>query len=210
MTPSSPSAGRKRIRLKPEVRAQQILEAALAEFSQHGFAAARIEDIAARAGLSKSGVYAHYAGKDEIFEALLMEVLSPHGSPEGAWEPEPDMPLPALVESYIEALYGRLQAPTVQATFRLLIAESERAPALIRRWHAQTAERRKRDQAFVDDCVRRGVMRASALTEHFTLAAAPAVMWMNMYVALKDNVPLSLAQARDAHARLLMDLLQPR
>ncbi|WP_024889074.1 TetR/AcrR family transcriptional regulator [Luteimonas huabeiensis] len=210
MTPSRPSAGRKRIRLKPEIRTQQILHAVLAEFSQHGFAAARIEDIAARAGLSKSGIYAHYAGKDEIFEALLMEVLSPQSPPEGAWEPDPDMPLPELVESYIQSLYGRLQDPVVLATFRLLIAESERAPGLIRRWHAQTTARRQRDQAFVDACVRRGVMRPSALTEHFELAVAPVVMWMNMYITLKEAVPMSLAQMRQAHARLLLDVLQPR
>ena len=68
---------RKRVRLKPEVRSRLILEAALVEFGARGFSATRIEDIARRAGLSKSGVYAHYAGKEEIFEALLNLTLAP-------------------------------------------------------------------------------------------------------------------------------------
>lgn len=44
-----------RQRLPPEVRALQILDAALVEFSERGFAATRMEDIARRCGLSKGG-----------------------------------------------------------------------------------------------------------------------------------------------------------
>lgn len=62
---------RTRIRLEPEVRKQLILDAALAEFSAHGFTATRIDDIAKRAGLSKGGFYAHNPSKEEVFSALL-------------------------------------------------------------------------------------------------------------------------------------------
>lgn len=67
---------RKRVRLTPDIRIGLILDAALAEFSRNGFAATRIEDIAAHAGLSKAGLYAHFASKEAIFEALLVRTLS--------------------------------------------------------------------------------------------------------------------------------------
>ncbi|AOJ05371.1 MULTISPECIES: TetR/AcrR family transcriptional regulator [Burkholderia] len=66
-----------RCRLPADVRINQILDAALAEFSASGFAGARIDDIAARAGMSKGGVYTHFGSKDEIFEALLERSLTP-------------------------------------------------------------------------------------------------------------------------------------
>ena len=66
-----------RQRLPPEVRVLQILDAALVEFSERGFAAARMDDIARRCGLSKGGLYAHFAGKEEVFEALLTRSLAP-------------------------------------------------------------------------------------------------------------------------------------
>ena len=59
------------------MRVGQILDAALQEFSAAGYAGARMDDIAARAGLSKGGLYAHFASKEEVFEALLARYLSP-------------------------------------------------------------------------------------------------------------------------------------
>ena len=60
-----------RRRLPPAVRVGQILDAALQEFSQAGYAGARMDDIALRAGLSKGGLYAHFDSKEAVFEALL-------------------------------------------------------------------------------------------------------------------------------------------
>ena len=54
-------AGRRR--LTPQVRMAQILDAALAEFSERGYAATTMDDIARRSGLSKGGLYAHFASK---------------------------------------------------------------------------------------------------------------------------------------------------
>lgn len=87
--PSAPTARPSRVRLKPEVRSRLILEAAQVEFGAKGFTATRIEDIAARAGLTKTGVYAHFPGKGAIFEALLDQVLL-NARPETAavWQPD--------------------------------------------------------------------------------------------------------------------------
>ena len=51
----------------------QILDAALVEFSERGFNAARMDDIASRCGLSKGGLYAHFQSKEEIFKAVIRE-----------------------------------------------------------------------------------------------------------------------------------------
>ena len=74
---TAPRATKKRIRLTPEIRKQQILDAALIEFSSLGFTAASISKIASRVGTSKANLYVHFANKDEIFETLVREVLVP-------------------------------------------------------------------------------------------------------------------------------------
>ena len=67
----------KRRRYLPSAeRKREILDAALIEFSDRGYTATTIETIATRAGLSKTGIYAHYKSKEEVFEDLLMTVLS--------------------------------------------------------------------------------------------------------------------------------------
>lgn len=57
--------------LSEDVRREQILEAARTAFVETGYTPTRMEDIAKRAGLSKGGIYFHFASKQELFEALV-------------------------------------------------------------------------------------------------------------------------------------------
>ncbi len=50
-----------------------ILDAALAEFAEHGHAGARIDAIAERAGVSKPMIYSYFGDKDELYAAALRE-----------------------------------------------------------------------------------------------------------------------------------------
>lgn len=54
-----------------EARKQQILEAALVVFAQHGFNGATMDDIAAQAGLSKGALYWYFKSKDSIIDELV-------------------------------------------------------------------------------------------------------------------------------------------
>ncbi len=62
---------------RAEARPEEILEAALAEFTERGFDAARMEDVAKRAGLSKAGVYLYFPSKNLLLEALIEAKVAP-------------------------------------------------------------------------------------------------------------------------------------
>jgi len=62
---------------RAEARPEEILEAALDEFTENGFDAARMEDIAKRAGLSKAGVYLYFPSKIALLEALIDAKVAP-------------------------------------------------------------------------------------------------------------------------------------
>jgi AcrR family transcriptional regulator len=74
MTPTPPSP---RWRRRAEARPEEILDAALAEFTAKGFDAARMEDIARRAGLSKAGVYLYFPSKEAVLKALIEARVTP-------------------------------------------------------------------------------------------------------------------------------------
>lgn len=69
--PADRPPGPARRRLAPEVRRRQVLDAAVAVFSEQGFQAASMDAVAARAGVSKPSVYAHGGTKEELFTACL-------------------------------------------------------------------------------------------------------------------------------------------
>src|SRR5437868_6959113 len=73
---SSPARGARWKRRK-DARPQEILEAALVVFAEKGFAAARMEDIAARARVSKGTIYLYFESKEAVFRALVREMLAP-------------------------------------------------------------------------------------------------------------------------------------
>ncbi|MEZ5758947.1 MAG: TetR/AcrR family transcriptional regulator [Emcibacteraceae bacterium] len=64
-------------RRRPEKRPDDILDGALIEFRDRGFAAARIEDIAKHAGLSKGSVYLYFSSKEEMLKALISRTIKP-------------------------------------------------------------------------------------------------------------------------------------
>lgn len=57
-------------RLKPEVR-ERIVAAAEEVFAADGFAPAKMADIAEVAGISAGNLYRYFAGKDELFHAVV-------------------------------------------------------------------------------------------------------------------------------------------
>ncbi len=62
---------RRAARRAPDVSRGEILDAALACFAARGYHETSVDDIAAKAGLSKGAIYWHFAGKRELFLALV-------------------------------------------------------------------------------------------------------------------------------------------
>src|ERR1700712_1900057 len=63
---------------RKDARPQELLDAALDLFVERGFAAARSEDVAARAGVSKGTLYLYYPSKEDLLkEVIRHHVISP-------------------------------------------------------------------------------------------------------------------------------------
>ena len=71
MAPMSSGAGRPRVRRTGAQRRQQQLDIGRELFGQRGFEATSIEEIAARADVSKPVVYEHFGGKEGLYEVVV-------------------------------------------------------------------------------------------------------------------------------------------
>jgi AcrR family transcriptional regulator len=71
-------ASSKREKQKEE-RRKQILEAALTIFSQKGFHATNVSDVAAQAGVSQGTIYWYFESKEELFTAALLSFFEDFG-----------------------------------------------------------------------------------------------------------------------------------
>src|SRR6266545_704720 len=59
---------------------EMLLHAATAAFAEDGFAGARVDDIAARAGVNKALIYTYYRDKEGLYRAVLSSRLAPPAS----------------------------------------------------------------------------------------------------------------------------------
>ena len=61
---------------RKEARPGELLDAALSLFVEKGFAATRVEEVAARAGVSKGTLFLYFPSKEELFKAVVRETIA--------------------------------------------------------------------------------------------------------------------------------------
>ncbi|MGI8760320.1 MAG: TetR/AcrR family transcriptional regulator [Jatrophihabitantaceae bacterium] len=72
----SETDGRPRVRMTGRERREQLLDVGRALFAEKGFEATSIEEIAARAGVSKPVVYEHFGGKEGLYAVVVDREMS--------------------------------------------------------------------------------------------------------------------------------------
>lgn len=198
-----------RQRLPAPVRTLQILDAALRVFSEKGFAASRIDDIAAAAGLSKGGIYTHFKSKEEIFEALLARMPMPSTGEARALARSATVTVDVLVEQVIEPMYASFSEPSTLAMLRLLLADGARMPAYVAQWRAAAVDPYHADiERLVRRGIRQGSLRQSVLAQAPWLLVAPSLHVLLEQMLREGATPQLLAAQKKAHIAMLRELLE--
>ena len=150
-----------RWRRRAEARPEEILEAALAEFNERGFEAARMEDIGKRAGLSKAGVYLYFPSKMALLEALIEARVSPLATQaQTLAHAGKDDPLAAL-RLLARVAAHRIADPNVFAVPRLVIGLSGRFPQIAEYYRTHVVEKaRGALEALIDAAIAKQQIRA--------------------------------------------------
>lgn len=116
---------------RKEARPTEIITAALHMFSERGFAATKLEDVAAAAGISKGTIYLYFQTKEDLFRAVVRQAVLPNLDAVAAMVADSDLSageiLRAMAERFLEMLDTDLSAIP-----KLVLAESGNFPALAR------------------------------------------------------------------------------
>ncbi len=110
-----------------------ILQAARASFFERGFTASTIEDIAARAGVSKVTIYKRFDDKEALFEATVRGEMAKmeRAFAEGGQE---DGALADRLNAFGRVLLRFLFSPAHLALDRMLAMDLAQSPGLARRF----------------------------------------------------------------------------
>ncbi|WP_062997649.1 TetR/AcrR family transcriptional regulator [Nocardia mikamii] len=106
---------------------QALKDAARRLFAERGYLNTKITDITAAAGRSAGSFYNHFAGKEQLLQALLEDFAAEGDSSAGAGAHDPDFTKPQAVEFHIEQYwhYARRHWPVLRAVTQAALVDED-------------------------------------------------------------------------------------
>lgn len=197
---------------RADARPEEILESALAEFDERGFEAARMEDIAKAAGISKAAIYLYFPSKMALLEALIEAKVAPLAAQAQklAAAGQAD-PLNAL-KLFATVAAARMADPKVIAVPRLVIGISGRFPEIAEYYRTHVvAKARGALEKLIETGIASGAMRkvdTAAVVRAFIGPLFFEAMWTHV---LKGETALADPQKLiEQQFDVLLHGLEPR
>jgi AcrR family transcriptional regulator len=177
-------AGRRRER-RGDTRPQEIVDAAFEEFAAKGYAGTRLEDVAARARVSKGLPYLYFKTKEALFRAVIKSVITAHFDVMRAKMETTTLSSEAFLKGPFLSFLQELVCSKRAFIARLLIAEGHKHPELTKFYYDQVVSRGIETLTrLIDRGIERGEFRATRLREFPQLLVAPAltaILWRGLF-----------------------------
>lgn len=207
MLPPQPARRRRK-----DARPTEIADAALALFSERGFAATRLEDVATRAGVSKGTLYLYFPTKEDLFRAVLRQGLLPNLEAMEHAVAADQAPAPVLLGQIAGRLLQVLDT-NLTAIPKLVLAESGNFPAIARMYADEVV---MRAMALLTSILNRGIERGE-LRRVDPQSAIPTFIAPFLMMALwkhslgqHTQIAIDPKAVMETHMDILLRGLEPR
>jgi AcrR family transcriptional regulator len=186
-------------------RRAAILAAALDEFSARGFAAARLDDVAKRAGVAKGTIYLHFKDKEALFQELVRTMLSPLVMTLEQLRAS-EVPIRVVLERFVDLFVREIYGTRRRDVARLVITEGARFPTIAEFYYREVVERGiAAMRAMIERAISRGEITHAALARFPQLVVAPglvAILWVGLFDRFSH---LDVAGMMRAHIDILLE-----
>lgn len=191
-----------RWRRRKEARPQEIVAAAMDVFAERGFAAARLDEVAARAGVSKGTLYLYFPNKEELFKAVIRTTFLPNLEQAERLLADYSGPSFAILEQVLHLVADKLMTTRLAAIPRLIVAEAGNFPDLAAFHHQEVI---CRTFALLGGVIRRGIrsgeFRPLDVDQTVRLIVAPVLfgaIWRSVF-EVTDGQPLDVRELIAVH-----------
>jgi AcrR family transcriptional regulator len=166
-----------RFERRKEARPGEILDAALDLFVERGFAAARLDDVAQRAGVSKGTVYLYFDSKEELFKAVIRSGIVRAIEEAEQLVERYEGSSPDLLRALVAGWWNSIGSTRLSGIPKLMISEAQNFPELARFYYAEVIQRGSRLFArAVQRGIERGEFRPVDVDHTVRAVMAPLIM----------------------------------
>lgn len=209
---SSPASSAPRWQRRPDARPEEILKAAMQVFVEKGFAATRLETVAALAGVSKGTLYLYFETKEQLFREAVKAALVPAINDAEAMVTSHQGPALPLLRELLTRWARFLADPVLGGLSKLMIAEAGNFPDTARFYmHEVVLRTRALFLQLVKQAIANGEIRPLSpdmVVRSLTTAVLFASVWKHS-LALYDTQPLDVEGYLQSHLDIVLHGLLP-
>ena len=189
-------------------RPAEITQAAFETFAEAGYANARVEEVAKRAGVSKGLLYLYFKTKDELFKAVVRSVVLPKVDALLAEVDSDERSAEAFLRGPVRAFMQALPGSPLAVVVKLMLTEGSRHPDLVNFYWENVASRGLVAlQRLIQRGVSNGEFRSTELQQFPHLVVAPVLMAVIFGLLFKDQ-ELDTDALIDTHINILLEHLK--
>jgi AcrR family transcriptional regulator len=200
--------GAPKFRRRKAARPAEIVQAAMEVFAEKGFAAARLDEIAARAGVSKGAVYLYFETKEDIFRAVVEQAVAPNLEAVKAMAAAHPGPFADLLHGVARLVAGVVETTPLGGVVKMVIGEARNFPELARVWHDRLVSQALGAMtAAVEAAQARGEVKPGDPRSYALQLIAPllvGVIWRETFVPV-GAAPFDLSALMRQHVETLLN-----
>lgn len=164
---------------RKEDRPQEITQAAFEVFAEKGYAAARVDEVAKRAGVSKGLTYLYFKTKEELFKAVVKSVAVRRVDALLEAVETTELSSEEFIRGPLLDFMKSVPGSPIAIVIKLLISEGHRHPDLVDYyWKNVVSKGLTAISGFIDRGVERGEFRKTAVNDLPQLVLAPMMLSM--------------------------------
>ncbi len=193
---------------RKEDRPREIADAAFATFAEKGYAAARIDDVAKRAGISKGLTYLYYKTKEDLFKAVVRNVVVRRVDALLDDVESTELSSEDFIRGPLLDFMRRVPGSPIAIVIRLLISEGARHPDLVDYYYENVVARGLNAiERFIERGVRRGEFKPEARDIQPQLFLAPMMLSMIWRLIFTEK-PLDTDRLMETQVDMLLTQLK--
>ncbi|MDD5057830.1 MAG: TetR/AcrR family transcriptional regulator [Sideroxydans sp.] len=170
---------------RKEARPAELLAAALDLFVERGFAATKLDDVAAHAGVSKGTLYLYFASKEELFKAVIQQGILPVLDQGDEMLSQFDGDAGALLETLLKRFWELVGSTHLAGIPKLMISEAGNFPEVAQYYYENVILRgRGLIRAVLERGIASGQFRAVDVDSAIDVILAPQMMLLILRYSL--------------------------
>ncbi|MES2353772.1 MAG: TetR/AcrR family transcriptional regulator [Pseudomonadota bacterium] len=129
---------------RKNARPQELIDAALDVFVAKGYSAARLDEVAKQAGVSKGTVYLYFTNKEELFKAVVRDSIVASIANVEELENNHRGDTPTLLRGLMREWWENICATRSSAIPKIIVSEAGNFPEILSFYHEEVIRRAER------------------------------------------------------------------